>query len=273
MTPDIGYISLSGKDNPRVKELVRLHKERGNKVFIEGTRLCEDALESGVAVDKLIFSEDRKELVSQWYGLFECLKNNCEFLLVTDDIFRKVSSTVNPQGVAMIVSEPAIYHQDKLDLPQDGSGRDIYMVAEAVQDPGNLGTMIRTADAFAFSAVVLLPGTCDPYSDKVLRASMGSVWHIPILKCDDREELFRFFKDKGILSYAMHLKGVELNEEELDLPAAYFIGNEGNGLTEDTASMCDRLLKIPMPGKAESLNAAAAASIMGYVFGRKKKGL
>ncbi|MBO4579741.1 MAG: RNA methyltransferase [Clostridiales bacterium] len=270
MTPDIGYISLSGKDNPRVKELVRLHKERGNKVFIEGTRLCEDALESGVAVDKLIYTEDRKELVSSWYGLFECLNDSCEYLLVTDDIFRKVSSTVNPQGVAMVVSEPDIYCQERLELPVDGSDKDIYMVAEAVQDPGNLGTMIRTADAFAFSAVILLPGTCDPFSDKVLRASMGSVWHIPIVRCSNTDDLFLYFSEHGIKSYAMHLNGVELNEEELELPAAYLIGNEGNGLTQDTALRCDRLLKIPMPGKAESLNAAAAASIMGYVFANKR---
>ena len=266
MTPDIGYISLSGKDNPRVKELVRLHKERGNKVFIEGCRLCEDALESSVAVDKLIFTEDRKELVSSWYGLFECLNDSCEYLLVSDQIFRKLSSTVNPQGVAMIVSEPEVYHQDKIDLPKDGSGKDIYMVAEAVQDPGNLGTMIRTADAFGFSAVILLPGTCDPYQDKVLRASMGSVWHIPIIRCNDPEDLFVYFGENGITTYAMHLKGEELKEGNITLPAAYFIGNEGRGLSDETSSKCDKLLKIPMPGKAESLNAAAAASIMGYVF-------
>ena len=270
MKPDFGYISLSGKDNPRVKELVRLRKERGNKVFIEGTRLCEDALESGVAVDRLIFTEDRKELVSGWYGLFECLNDGCEFMLVTDDVFRKISSTVNPQGVAMVVLEPDIYDQEILALPSDGSGKDVYLAAEAVQDPGNLGTMIRTADAFAFSAVILLPGTCDPFSDKVLRASMGSVWHIPIVKCNNKDDLFVYLNEHGISSYAMHLNGVELDEGDLSLPAAYFIGNEGKGLSEETSSRCDKLLKIPMPGKAESLNAAAAASIMGYVFSRKR---
>lgn len=268
MKPDFGYLSVSGKDNPLVKELVRLHKDRNNCVYIEGTRLCRDALESGAEVVKVVFTEDNKELVSSWYGLFECLKNS-EFVLVTDIIFRKVSSTVNPQGVAMVVKEPEIYSTASA-LPQDGSGKDIYLVTEAVQDPGNLGTMIRTADAFAFSAVILLPGTCDPFSDKVLRASMGSVWHIPIIKWEDKDSLFECFKDNKVTTYAMHLKGSELKDDEIVLPAAYFIGNEGNGLTDDTSGKCDRLLKIPMSGKAESLNAAAAASVMGYVFAKNK---
>ena len=99
---------------------------------------------------------------------------------------------------------------------------------------------------------------------------MGSVWHIPIVKCNNKDDLFVYLNEHGISSYAMHLNGVELDEGNLSLPAAYFIGNEGKGLSEETSSRCDKLLKIPMPGKAESLNAAAAASIMGYVFSRKR---
>ena len=264
MKPDFTYTSISGKDNPLVKELVRLHKDRGNRVFIEGTRLCEDALKSGVKALKVIFTEDKKELVSSWCGLFECLGGS-EFVELASPVFRKVSSTVNPQGVAMVVEEPQVYGSFT-ELPNDGSGKEIYLVAEAVQDPGNLGTMIRTADAFAFDAVILLPGTCDPFSDKVLRASMGSCWHIPIIRCNDPESLFVYLGENGITTYAMHLKGDDLKTGNVTLPAAYFIGNEGNGLSDEISDKCDKLLKIPMPGKAESLNAASAASIMGYVF-------
>jgi len=265
MKSEFSYTSISGKENPLVKEINRLHKDRQNLVFIEGTRLCRDALETGVKVKKVIFTEDKKELVSSWYGLFACLKSCPEYCLLTDNLFRKITSTVNPQGVAMVVEEPDLYKGTD-NLPKDGSGKDIYLVAEAVQDPGNLGTMIRTADAFAYSAVILLPGTCDPFSDKVLRASMGSCWHIPIIRCNDPESLFVYLGKNGITTYAMHLKGEELKKGNITLPAAYFIGNEGKGLSDETSSKCDKLLKIPMPGKAESLNAASAASIMGYLF-------
>lgn len=100
---------------------------------------------------------------------------------------------------------------------------------------------------------------------------MGSVWHIPIIRIDDTDRLFELFARDSVNTYAMHLHGEELNDTKISLPCAYFIGNEGKGLSDDLSSKCDKLLKIVMPGKAESLNAAAAASIMGYVFSTKKR--
>ena len=120
------------------------------------------------------------------------------------------------------------------------------------------------ADAFDFTAVIITSGTCDPYNEKVLRASMGSVWHIPLIAVRSMEEVFSFCKINNITTYAMHLKGDELKTGSLVLPAAYMIGNEGNGLSDYAASGCSCLLKIPMPGRAESLNAASAASIIGF---------
>ena len=159
-----------------------------------------------------------------------------EPLILSRDVFTKISQTVNPQGVALVIREPQI----RADFPINNDGKDIYLVLENTQDPGNLGTMIRTADAFGMTAVIVSPTTCDPYNDKVIRATMGSVWHIPII----RKTMAECF--------------------ELKLPCAFFIGNEGDGLTDETSSRCSKLVKIPMKGKAESLNAAVAASIIGY---------
>ena len=134
---------------------------------------------------------------------------------------------------------------------------------ENTQDPGNLGTIIRMADAFGLTAVIVSPTTCDPYNDKVIRATMGSVWHIPIVR-KTMDECFSFYERENIETIATHLKGNELGNGDLKLPCAYFIGNEGDGLTDDTSSRCTKLVKIPMKGKAESLNAAVAASVIGY---------
>jgi TrmH family RNA methyltransferase len=123
--------------------------------------------------------------------------------------------------------------------------------------------MIRTADAFGMTAVIVSPTTCDPYNDKVIRATMGSVWHIPIIR-KTMAECFEFFENAKIGTLATHLKGSELGNGDLKLPCAFFIGNEGDGLTDETSSRCSKLVKIPMKGKAESLNAAVAASIIGY---------
>ncbi len=161
--------------------------------------------------------------------------------------------------MALIIKEPSI----SSDIPRKADGKDIYVVLENTQDPGNLGTIIRTADAFGLTAVIVSPTTCDPYNDKVIRATMGSVWHIPVVR-KTMDECFEFFDKENIDTLAMHLKGNELGTGDLKLPCAYFIGNEGDGLTDETTKKCKRLVKIPMKGKAESLNAAVAASLIGF---------
>ena len=207
---------------------------------------------SGQKAEEVIVSEDR----TGWAKEFT---PDIEPLILSRDVFTKISQTVNPQGVALVIREPQI----RADFPFNNDGKDIYLVLENTQDPGNLGTMIRTADAFGMTAVIVSPTTCDPYNDKVIRATMGSVWHIPIIR-KTMAECFEFFENAKIGTLATHLKGSELGNGDLKLPCAFFIGNEGDGLTDETSSRCSKLVKIPMKGKAESLNAAVAASIIGY---------
>lgn len=254
---------ITSRDNAKVKRLVSLHKRenarREGLVFLEGERLCTDAFESGIKPSEVIVTEKNISWADKH-------ANGAEVTLLSDDCFKKIASTVNPQGIACIVGQPVL----EKEIPYRGDGNDIYAVLEDVQDPGNLGTIIRTADAFAFTAVILSPATCDPFNEKTLRSSMGSVWHLPLVSCP-LDDAFAFFADNGIDSLAMHLKGEDLKEAEIKLPAAYLIGNEGRGLTIETSSKCTRLIKIPMPGKAESLNAAAASAITGYVLSTRRK--
>lgn len=247
---------ITSRDNPNVKRIAKLAK-RGQAraegvILLEGTRLCEDALASGQVVTEVIVSEEKVSWAKEFTP-------DIEPLVLSSNIFSKISQTVNPQGVAIVIKEPDV----QADIPVSADGKDIYVVLENTRDPGNLGTIIRMADAFGLSAVIVSPTTCDPFNDKVIRATMGSIWHIPVVR-KTMDECFSFFEKKGIDTLAMHLKGNELGAGDLKLPCAYFIGNEGDGLTDVTTSRCSRLVKIPMKGKAESLNAAVAASVIGY---------
>ena len=247
---------ITSRDNPNVKRIAKLAKRSEAKkeglIYLEGTRLCEEALSSGQKAKEVIVTEDRISWAKEFTP-------GIEPLVLGKDVFSKISQTVNPQGVAIIIEEPGLAS----DIPSKGDGKDIYVVLENTQDPGNLGTIIRMADAFGLTAVIISPTTCDPYNDKVIRATMGSVWHIPVVR-KTMDECFSFFESAKIETVATHLKGNELGSGDLKLPCAYFIGNEGDGLTDETSSRCSRLVKIPMKGRAESLNAAVAASVIGY---------
>ena len=258
---------IRSKDNPKVKRFALLHdRKKAAKeglVFIEGTRICEDALLSGVEPVSFVYSEEKEKLANEWterYGI------SCEIVCVTSECFTKIASTVNPQGVALITKIPEM--SKELPLRQDK--KDIFVVLENLQDPGNLGTIIRLADAFDFNAVIMTRDCADPYNEKVLRSSMGSVWHIPLITMEDTGKILDELDRRGIDSIACELHGDDMKSADLRLPAAYLIGNEGKGLKAETIERCSRKIKIPMPGKAESLNAASAASIIGYVLASLK---
>ncbi|MBQ4270677.1 MAG: RNA methyltransferase [Clostridiales bacterium] len=250
---------ITSKDNKLVKRMVLLHDRRKasreKKVFVEGVRLCEDALISGIRPEILAATPGNEKLA---FELKEKYSLDKDPVFMSEEVFSKACSTVNPQGIAMVLEQP----ESVKELPV--KGKDIYVVLENIQDPGNLGTIIRTADAFDMSAVIMTKGTADPYNEKVLRSSMGSVWKVPLMFVEDSDAAFELFSEKNITTLAAELGGDPLPEAKIDLPCAYFIGNEGNGLQTCTIDRCDRKIKIPMPGRAESLNAASAASIIGY---------
>ena len=252
---------ITSKDNSKVKYLASLHDARTARregvVFIEGVRGCEDALGCGVVPTVVVADEAHADWAEENAGRF-----GCDGLVLSEACFKKVSQTVHPQGVALVARRPAKAGEITL----RGDGKDIYMCLEDIQDPGNLGTMIRIADAFDFGALLITKKTADPFNDKVIRASMGSIWRVRIIECEDADEMIALLHDKGVKVLAAELHGDELSKAPITLPAAYFIGNEGAGLKASTISKCDTKVKIMMQGKAESLNAASAASIIGYVL-------
>jgi len=253
---------ITSKDNTKLKYISSLHDRRKARregvVFIEGVRLCEDALGSGVTAVYAISDEKN----SGWVLSVKEKNPGCETLVLSDSCFRKISSTVNPQGVALVVKTP----QAPVSIPSRDDKKDIYLCLEDIQDPGNLGTMIRLADAFDFSGILVTQGTADAYNEKVIRASMGSVWRVPIMSFKDSSEIIGKLHEMGVKVISAELHGSELKGAELELPAAYFIGNEGAGLKIETIEATDIRVKIDMQGGAESLNAASAAAIIGYIL-------
>ena len=252
---------ITSKDNSKVKYLASLHDSRTARregvVFIEGVRGCEDTLGCGVAPSVVVADESHASWAVENSGKF-----GCECLVLSEVCFKKISQTVHPQGVALVARRPS----SDGGVVLRGDGKDVFMCLEDIQDPGNLGTMIRIADAFDFGAVLVTKNTVDAYNDKVIRSSMGSIWRVPVIEFEDSDAMINALHEKSIKIIAAELHGDDLGRAKIELPAAYFIGNEGAGLKASTIDQCDIKVKIPMQGKAESLNAASAASIIGYVL-------
>jgi RNA methyltransferase, TrmH family len=261
---------IESKENPTYRQWKVLHQASGRQarefVFLEGYRLCGDALQSGVRpVAALIADGAAPSTAGQ--DFIGRLPQQVTLYSLPDRLFAGLCSTENPQGIALICPSPLLAGPASPPLP-DG----LYLVTEEIRDPGNLGNMIRTADAFAFDAVLLTPGTVYPFSDKVLRAAMGSCFHVPLIQMQDLAAIAAWLASG---EPPVTLLAADPGEEadapgaaqtgwpgEWPLPAALLIGNEANGISAEARRLCRRSIAIPMPGRAESLNAASAAAIL-----------
>ena len=186
--------------------------------------------------------------------------------VVSPELFAKISSTDTPQGILAVVSRPT-WDPEAILRRKDP----FLVVCERMQDPGNLGTVFRTAEAAGVSALFLSRDAVDPYNPKVVRSTMGAIFRVPHFIYDDYKVLAETFRKQGIRSYAAHLRGtMSYTEADFAGGSAVLIGNEGNGLSEETAALADTLVKIPMAGQAESLNASVAAALLMYEGFRKR---
>lgn len=255
---------ITAASNKRVKNLVniiqkaRARKEQG--VFVtEGIKMF---LEADLEQIKEVY-------VSQSFyekGKGEDKLEKCHYEILTDELFRKVSDTQTPQGILCVMKQ---YHYRLEDLLKEENP--LLLILEDIQDPGNLGTMVRTAEGAGVHGVIMTKGTVDIYNPKTIRSTMGSVYRMPFLYTEDLEKVITALQTKGITLYAAHLQG-EKYYHELDYTkgTAFLIGNEGNGLKEATAQSADIYMKIPMAGRVESLNAAVASVILMYEAARQR---
>jgi TrmH family RNA methyltransferase len=249
---------ITAKDNPKVKNVVKLvssakkRRETG-LIVLEGARLCSEALAEGVKVAELFYTSQTEKANAK---LLEALKKKAEFYSeVSGEVFEKISDTKSPQGILATVKLSPLF---------DGTFNGKWIGFEQVADPSNLGAAARTAEALGFGGILISKNGVDPYSPKSLRASMGALLRIPIVVAEDFESSIESLRQEGykvsgavIDESAEKINNISFGEKEIIL-----IGNEANGLTAKIKARCHRLITIPMSGRAESLNAAAAAAIL-----------
>jgi RNA methyltransferase, TrmH family len=262
---------LHSKQNARLKELrraLRSPERNAGVIGIEGPNLVEEALRAGLRFRAMFFTQGFLYAPSQ-AGQIE----NCEMLVVPREILSSVLQTETPQPAAALVEPPEwtwahLFPQPKL-FPQ-AENPPLVLVLAGLQDPGNLGTILRSAEALGASGAISLPGTVSPWNQKAMRASAGSVFRLPLVHAGV-EECFRRLREAGITTWTTAVRGAtRVDSVDFSRPTALMIGNEGNGVPEEMAAHADGVVTIPCPGPVESLNAAVATGILLYEAARQR---
>jgi len=262
-----------GRHNQRLKEL-RLAFRRAEltaqgECAIEGIKLLEEALRSGQHLESVFFSESARHLAERLLPQIHARKINArtETLVLPNALFNSIVPSDAPQGVAALLKLRAFSAVQLLDRSSDGP----FVVAAGLQDPGNLGTILRSAEAFGAAGIFLTEGTVSPYNSKVLRGSAGSIFRLPFLQISSAE-LIPLLRARGVrlLATSSH-QGTPLPQISWTLPLAIFIGNEGAGLSRELTRQMDETLVVPQSAEVESLNAGVAASIVLYEAARNRK--
>lgn len=253
---------ISSTSNARIKNIVHLKKSakarKEKKCFlVEGPRM---------------FFEVPKNRLLEVYltpEFEEKHKKNLEgyrYEIISDNVCRHLSDTTTPQGVVALVEKKEISLDELLDKEADPC----FFLLENLQDPGNMGTIIRTGEAAGVTGIIMNRETVDPYNPKVIRSTMGAIFRVPFVIVDDFEETLQKLKEANVSTYAAHLSGQTFYQYDYKKGCAFFIGNEGNGLSDELTARADYKIKIPMKGKVESLNAAVAATVLMYEAMRQR---
>ncbi|AGE23302.1 RNA methyltransferase [[Bacillus] caldolyticus] len=241
---------IESPKNARVKQWKKLLTKKGRDetglFLLEGFHLVEEAVKSNAPLVELMVDE-RTAIPPGW-------DVSVPVVIVTEAVMKAISSTETPQGIAAVCRK----------LPAELEGVKTALLIDAVQDPGNLGTMIRTADAAGIDAVILGEGCADVYNPKVVRATQGSLFHLPVVKGDLVQWIARF-KEQGIPVYGTALENaVDYRTVPPSSSFALLVGNEGSGVRREWLEMTTETIYIPIYGQAESLNVAVAAGILLY---------
>lgn len=259
---------ISSTSNAQVKQVAALtkkakyRKETGLFV-VEGSRmfaeLPKDRIHAVYATEKFLADKSHKAMMN---GIKKVE-------VVSDDVLKAMSDTQTPQGILALVKQYEYQVEDILHMP----GQAHLMILETIQDPGNLGTILRAGEGAGVTGVIMNSTTADIYNPKVIRSTMGSIYRVPFVYVDDLRATLKLLKKQNIHLYAAHLAGKNsYDEEDYKGATGFLIGNEANGLEDETAGLADTLIRIPMLGKVESLNAAVASSILMFEAARQRRG-
>lgn len=283
---------ITSSKNEKLKNISALlssKKERDKQglFVIEGLRIFQDTLKTApeyikdIYVSESFLKEHPADVILGDYSnsikkradmvsLSKPDQKSVQIYTVKDSVFNSLSKTVTPQGILCTVSKPEHDLKEILSLACKNDGSDTtndtqsrFLILENIQDPGNLGTMLRTAEAAGASGIIMSRDCADIFNPKVIRSTMGSVFRVPFVYVEDFTGAVQELKKSDITVYAAYLHGGEsMREMQFDKKCAIMIGNEGNGLTDEAVSVADKRVFIPMAGQIESLNAAIAAAIL-----------
>lgn len=282
---------ITSLSNARVREIIQLEKKKkcrySSLSFVsEGIRMVLET--PGELLEELYISEsfyrnpghmeklsayfsDRADL-SNLRNLDQMQIDQCSLVLVSDEVMQKMADTEHPQGILSVTAMPSYSIEDLFSCDHP-----MFLLPEDIQDPGNLGTMFRTAEGAGANGLILGPGCTDPFQPKVVRSTMGSLFRMPFIAIQSEEnwyELLLNLKKRGVRLFAAWLPGsVSYDDADYRGSTGFLIGNEGRGLKEKTAEISDQKIRIPMEGKLESLNAAMSAGILMYEAKRQRRGL
>ncbi len=263
-------INITSGQNPMVREVRSLKNPKGRQetglFFVEGTRIFEEAVNSDLEIEYVVISEKFSETPG-YENALSLIKDGCKVYGVTDKLFDEMSDTETPQGILAVLR----LRRPSVDEINDRNG--LYIFLDEIRDPGNMGTIIRTADAAGFTGVIVSKGCTDVYNPKVLRSTMGSIFHIPVYFCgtDETADGLRHLRQIGIKILASHLEGsLSIFDTDLTKGTVIIIGSEAAGIGEASKNEADVLVSIPMEGRAESLNASVAAGIMMFEAVRQR---
>jgi TrmH family RNA methyltransferase len=262
--------TITSADNALYKSIKALNAAKGRReqglFAAEGPHLAEEALRSRMQVRYVVVREDAEEKFADL--MQRSARQGAEALLLPAKLFYALADTGTPQGILAVCE---IRRHSLVDAALSG-GR-LAVILERVQDPGNLGTILRTALAVDAGFAVLTGDCADPWSQKAVRASQGAVFHLPVVECDRACDAVQELNRYGWHTACGHLGGSEFFQRQPHARTALVIGNEAAGISAETAAACGARYRLPMPGKAESLNAAVAAGIMLYDLWREQNPL
>lgn len=263
---------ITSTANKNVKRVMQLGKKAGQRrkedVFIvEGIKMFLEAPECQIREIYVSLS------FMQAVGNNESMKDvvhkltQCGYEETTDEVFAKMSDTRTPQGILCVLKQ---FHYSLEDMKLDSAP--FFLVLEDLQDPGNLGTIMRTGEGAGITGVIMSKDTVDIYNPKTIRATMGSIYRVPFFYTEDILKTIGDLKQHNVHVYAAHLKGTgNYDEFDYNKGTAFLIGNEGSGLSDEVTNATDTLVRIPMKGNVESLNAAVAASLLMYEGARQQR--
>ena len=263
--------STNNQQLKQVSALLKKAKERKEKkaFVVEGPRMVVEAPTESL---KAVYVAESFEKNPENQALLKELEKKCQnagavFETVADAVFKNVSDTQTPQGIMAVVAMPEYSFEQLLD-----GDKTHLLILEGIQDPGNLGTMLRTGEGAGITGVIMNKTTVDLFNPKTIRSTMGSIYRMPYYVTEDLSQTLKDLQQRNVSLYAAHLKGEHYyTEEDYTGACGFLIGNEGNGLSDEIANQADTYIKIPMEGQVESLNAAISATLLMYEANRQRR--